>query len=911
MRRHTVSMSLLVLVFSAGAPSGASPQTLELASRGPRFIAAGTALGRGLDASTAVVLRRRVSLDLSNVTADEAIKEITLQADLGISYSKALLPSSRSVSLHVREITVAAALTEVLLDAGVDVAVGRGGQMALVRRLPSTKADVPAADSGAVRGRVTDRATGAPIVGATVIIEGTRRSAMTEFDGRYRLNDVPGGTYSVRVRYIGYAPVAKSVTVGGNSEALVDFTLVKSVQRLDEVVTTGTVVPTEARALPTPVSVITANDIALRRPYDLGEVLREVVPAAVSRKYPTSSPTTTSFSVRGASSFISTGGQMKIFVDGIESADRLHGGVDPSSIERVEVLRGPQAASIYGSNAIGGVVQIFTKRGASDLSGPRVSGEAGWGLVQTPYIGFREVLRQTYSASMYGGGPTTSYHFGATYGRTNPFVPEGQLSNGGVTGGVNFNRGMMSVDLSGRYFVYHAPSVFNPELSESGFSDFAAPYYQTFEEQDQAIGARVSLAPTSWWRHSVTVGVDRNASDMAQVQQRRTFPEDTLLTANNLSQTRTSVGYNTSIYGALNPSVSGMLTLGADYFRFPVSNFYFGGLLRTEGTLAFAPDNEIIEGTRTVTSNSGYFAQAQFGVRDAVFLTAGIRAEQNSNFGDDLGTPLSPRLGLSYVRPLGEVTLKLRGAWGRAIKAPAPGIKFDLQTPTGSRLGNPSLGPERQQGWDGGVDAVFGSRGSLSLTFYDQRADDLISPVIIASTPVRTSQFQNVGKVKNTGLEVEGTLALGPAQLRGQYAYTRSRVEQLALGYTGELRVGDQVIGVPKHTAGASVALALPQGTSLVGGMTYVGSWNDVDWLTFYRCAGGTGPCRNDTFELVDYLITYPGFVKLSATISQRITRIVSGFARVENLTNSQAFESSNYTEVTGRITTIGVRLGN
>jgi outer membrane receptor protein involved in Fe transport len=263
------------------------------------------------------------------------------------------------------------------------------------------------------------------------------------------------------------------------------------------------------------------------------------------------------------------------------------------------------------------------------------------------------------------------------------------------------------------------------------------------------------------------------------------------------------------------------------------------------------------------------------------------------------------------VHQVNGVTLKLRSAWGRAIKPPSFGAKVGALSAFAVRLDNPSLGPERQQGWDGGIDAVLGSRGTLSVTYFDQRADNLIDIVTLTTTPTRTTQFQNVGRVRNTGLELEGTLAVGPVHLSGQYGYTRARVEQLAPGYAGDQHVGAQVIGLPKHTAGASATLALPQGTSLTAGLSYLGSWNWYDWAAFYRCLGGTGPCRNETFALGDYLMSYRSIVKVNATISHQITPFASGFVRIENLTNNDAFEFSNDVEVIGRITTVGVRFGN
>src|ERR1041385_718804 len=124
---------LLVLVALIPVHSAVCQQT-QLASRGPRFLLAASSPTLEQDASNAPVLHRRVSLDLSGVTVDQALKEITRQAGLEISYSPRVVHLERSVSVHAREITVAAALTEVLLDAAVDVSVASGGELALVRR---------------------------------------------------------------------------------------------------------------------------------------------------------------------------------------------------------------------------------------------------------------------------------------------------------------------------------------------------------------------------------------------------------------------------------------------------------------------------------------------------------------------------------------------------------------------------------------------------------------------------------------------------------------------------------------------------------------------------------------------------------------------------------------------------------
>jgi outer membrane receptor protein involved in Fe transport len=193
----------------------------------------------------------------------------------------------------------------------------------------------------------------------------------------------------------------------------------------------------------------------------------------------------------------------------------------------------------------------------------------------------------------------------------------------------------------------------------------------------------------------------------------------------------------------------------------------------------------------------------------------------------------------------------------------------------------------------------------LSLTYYDQRAENLIQLVLLQTDPVPTSQSQNVGRVRNTGVELEGTLFVGPLQLKAQYGYARSRVELLAPNYAGDLRVGDQSLATPKHTAGASLTVAPFRGTTLATGLTYVGSWTYYDFLAEFSCFGGTGPCQA-TFR--DYLVAYPRFVKVNATISHEFTSLVSGFVSVENLSNNHAFEIFNGAPAVGRTSIVGLR---
>jgi outer membrane receptor protein involved in Fe transport len=225
-------------------------------------------------------------------------------------------------------------------------------------------------------------------------------------------------------------------------------------------------------------------------------------------------------------------------------------------------------------------------------------------------------------------------------------------------------------------------------------------------------------------------------------------------------------------------------------------------------------------------------------------------------------------------------------------------------------LANPELGPERQRGWDAGLDAELAGRGAISLTYFDQIAENLIQDVTLSGTPVRTFQYQNIGRVRNRGVEIEATVTEGPLQLRGQYGYVRARIEQLSPSYAGEQQVGDQAETIPRHTAGASLTVSPFKGTAVMGGLTYVGSFTNLDFLGYYQCLGGTGPCKNTTQALDrSYLIDYPAFAKVRISVDQQVTQLLAAFILIDNLTNHRSYELLNIQPLVGRVTTAGVRL--
>jgi TonB-linked SusC/RagA family outer membrane protein len=217
-------------------------------------------------------------------------------------------------------------------------------------------------------GRVTSQ-EGTPLGGATVTLGTTRYSVVTGADGTYRLS-VPGLAAGQRValtaRYIGYRPGVQEIVVGSGSQE-VNFQLAADPFRLDEVVVTGTAEAVEARKLS--FAVATVSEDKIREVPGLNPLISIQGKVAGARLAPISAQPGSEIAIRLRGSTSIGGRQDPLFiVDGVISRFGL-ADIAPEDIERVEIIKGAAASSLYGSDAANGVVQIFTRRGSSLAEG--------------------------------------------------------------------------------------------------------------------------------------------------------------------------------------------------------------------------------------------------------------------------------------------------------------------------------------------------------------------------------------------------------------------------------------------------------------------------------------------------------------------------------------------------------------
>lgn len=241
--------------------------------------------------------------------------------------------------------------------------------------------DGAAQATGTVEGKVTESGSGRPLAGAQVFVAGTTVGSVTNDRGEYRITSAPARQVEIRVRLIGFSPINKSVVVTAGQTSTLNIEVGVSALQLDQVVVTGTGAQVEVKKLGNTISTIQPPAFAaistpsqLLQARDAGV---SILPASGI------SGEGSRIRIRGNAS-LSMSNEPIVFVDGIRinsgggfgnnvgaggggAPSRLDD-IDPSSIDRIEVLKGAAAATLYGTEASNGVIQIFTKKGATGVA---------------------------------------------------------------------------------------------------------------------------------------------------------------------------------------------------------------------------------------------------------------------------------------------------------------------------------------------------------------------------------------------------------------------------------------------------------------------------------------------------------------------------------------------------------------
>ncbi|MCB1859968.1 MAG: TonB-dependent receptor [Gammaproteobacteria bacterium] len=481
----------------------------------------------------------------------------------------------------------------------------------------------------------------------------------------------------------------------GVSASLLTLPSAQAVERLETINVTATRTARTADETLASVTVITRKDIDRQQALTLPQVLSGLPGITFSSNGGIGK--TTSLFLRGVNS-----NQLLVLIDGIRVGSASLGAtawehLPVTQIERIEIVRGPQS-HIYGSDAIGGVIQIFTRDGSA-AKGFRLDGEIGYGTHDT----------SDGNLGISGGNGSTNYSLRVAGLKSNGF----DSTQGNDPDDDGYRQASMSGNIKHHFengLTFQLSGVRSAGNTEyDGFladSDYDADFLQ------QSYVGKLSYALTPWWDLSVNAGESRDRSENYVDGRSDSIFETRRPQAS--WQNDFSIGDN------------GLLTAGIDFLRDKVG-----------GTSSYS---------RTSRDNTGVFAQylGDFGNNN---LSIGLRYDDNESFGSH--TTGSLAWGYAVLD-----SLRLIASYGTAFKAPTFNDLY-YEDPFGSN-GNPDLDPETSRSYELALEGTP-EWGTWSLRLYRTDIDDLIQWTEIAPW---VWQPQNIASARIDGLEVSASTVL-------------------------------------------------------------------------------------------------------------------------------------------------------
>ncbi|MCG6954650.1 MAG: TonB-dependent receptor [Gemmatimonadetes bacterium] len=578
------------------------------------------------------------------------------------------------------------------------------------------------ARTGTVAGTVMASGDSA-LAGATILVDGTVLTAVTDGHGVYRITGLPPGRYTVRATAMGFSPEAHpDVEVVAGETHTVDFALAATPVALPGVIVTASRGTRQAGESSASVSVFTEKDIARRDVTQLSEML----PYASGVTYGGGTYSGGTVDIRGSAGLSGgVGSRVLLMLDGHPLLTGDTGEMDFDAlpvlgVARVEIVKGPYSA-LYGSNALGGVVNVITSPIPSE---PRTAFRAHAGAYDVPsrYTFADHVL--TYHGvevqQSTRAGPVGLRFFGS------------RDSDDGFTQNGGHSRWVLRTELSAPLFGA-APSSFYVIGAQKDIGEFFGwrSADQRFEVPTDALG--------DWYRIGwVNVGATVNVLTRSSASLR--FSPYVYYDA-----VRNHFHDNTDYHRSTRTGSSAQLSLTPGG----------GHALTLGGEATYTTVTSNLLGTPTLRDYA-LFAQDEITVNRQVQASVGARFDDHSVTPGNVDTQLSPKLGVVY-RP--SATLSLRGSVSHAFRAPSPVEQFVSTTQYGIQVvPNPDLRPETVTAAEIGATADMG-RVWLDGALFQSRFKGLIQPGTVPGQ-FFVAQFQNVARARVTGVDLSVRLAL-------------------------------------------------------------------------------------------------------------------------------------------------------
>jgi vitamin B12 transporter len=606
---------------------------------------------------------------------------------------------------------------------------------------------------------------------------------------------------------------------------------------LPAIVVSATTVPTPARDIASSVTVITDRELQREQIRTIPDALRAVPGLNVVQ---TGGPGgQTAVFMRGTNS-----NHVKVLVDGIDIGDPStpNGAFDfahllTGDIERIEVLRGPQSG-LYGSDAIGGVISIVTKKGEGP---PKATARLEGGSFGT----FNQ------AASLSGSQDRFNYSFNVLHFRStdNPVTPLDLLAPGERRNNDSYDNltysTKLGADLTDNFSLNAVARYTDAHLHFTGddYVNFATPAPEAM--QDRQVNHKLFTRGEAVW--TLFDGKLKNYFGVDYVNHWNWNYDpnpDSFTPFGSVAPPSTSVGERTQYdwRGVAQVLPGQTLVLGLQHET---------QKLRTDSTGSVIGGVFVPVETYAQNTNKGAYAELQSNFADRVFLVSNIRYDDNASFGSHTTWRGAP----AVVVPGSET--KLKGSYGTGFKAPTL-TELYVNNPSIGQVANPALRPEISEGYDFGFEQpLFNGRLRFGATYFHNDISDLIVAQFDPTT--FTFSYKNIGSAKTHGVEAFAAAALtDQLTVRADYTWTATRDDTTGLG----------LLRRPAHKLSVATVWRPIEGLTLSSTVLYVSSWVDVN---------------RDTAVFIPRLDA-PAYTTVNLAANYRANEHLTVFGRIDNL---------------------------
>jgi len=570
-----------------------------------------------------------------------------------------------------------------------------------------------------ITGKITDSRTGEPLVGANVLAEdsgGIGSTTNTEGEYSFSLPATIVGDVRVTVAYIGYKTTTSAVSITG-VPAQFDFALDIDVLQGDLIVVTGQGLGVDKKRLSTTIETVDDEKLDFTQTTQLEYAIQAAVPSMkmdISGGQPGAA---SSIRLRGYST-ISSASTPVIYVDGmrvnngyggqLELHNVVGGGASEGanaiadipieSIERIEVIKGGAAATMYGSDASNGVIQIFTKSGTAGKTKFTFGMESGTKEPKTEYflydsssdILFKNAQSKLYRLGISGGNQRILFNFsGSAYEDDGWWAGNGGPSgNGGNMQKKYSMRSKVSAKMDNGLNYTGSFGMTSHQYSRIGVGDSYNPYslieFGTLGDIDTLAADKLKEIKDRYQRwidvsdyqvrvkrfqhsHSLAYNPSEKITTQVTLGMDMRSSRNTQIVTNEVTRFTGNAGIDE---GYINKSERFFYGLNGDAQIAYNDNFGEISLLANGGYSFFNNhDNQyrinainVVDGSRSVNNsaetfssdyllavaNYGYYGQVNIGYKDRYFVEFGMRSDESTAFGQDFGAQTYPKFGLSY-----------------------------------------------------------------------------------------------------------------------------------------------------------------------------------------------------------------------------------------------------------------------